>query len=107
MAYTQYTAEIHAQLTALLEDASSVQTIFAHALRIEADLLASSVASQRPQRDSGAPDRRPPHHPCQSKVELILSPWQVAAYRAVTCHLHVWLQRNLRQMLTFCKLLVS
>ncbi|KAK9832769.1 hypothetical protein WJX84_006770 [Apatococcus fuscideae] len=44
MAYTQYTAEIHAQLTALLEDASSVQTIFAHALRIEADLLASSVA---------------------------------------------------------------
>ncbi|KAK9857599.1 hypothetical protein WJX84_003253 [Apatococcus fuscideae] len=44
MTYTQYEAEIHAQLTALLEDASNMQTVFAHALRIEADLLASSVA---------------------------------------------------------------
>lgn len=57
--YTQYEAEMHAQLTALLQDAANMQTVMAHALRIEADLLSSSVAHNAPglreEQLSGAP----------------------------------------------------
>ncbi|KAK9855762.1 hypothetical protein WJX84_003517 [Apatococcus fuscideae] len=57
--YTQYESEMHAQLTALLQDAANMQTVFAQALRIEADLLSSSIAHNAPglreEQLSGAP----------------------------------------------------